>query len=411
LLKIPPADGRSERPLLCTIYFIYFFCGLTQCFEGVFLPEFKEYFHLNYQQQMYTMLAKNVPFILAGGIGYLIRFLGYKNCITAATMLFSSGTLLLVPGLRSGRYAELLLGFFLIGLGFNFEIVAGNPMLSALGPPRSASSRLNLGNALGAVAQIISPATVSAIIPVTVVAVGAKLPYMERLFITLGVVLAFVSVVTFLVGDVNVSSTFRHPAVPHGAAWSHKRVRLGFISIFLILGAEAALFAFYRNFLEDPAIAGLSAHESQRLFTVFFAVFAVGRLVASWVQARILPSTHLIFSLAGAFVCLAVAIFAKGVVAVGAITCVGFFASVLFPTLYSLSIENMGELTGQASGLLTMGFLGCAVIPVFQGKLADSLGLHRSYVLSLVVYLITIFCVIKMRLDTVRQRCGGEIET
>jgi FHS family L-fucose permease-like MFS transporter len=395
------------RPLLSTIYFIYFFCGVTQCFEGVFLPEFKEYFHLNYQQQMYTMLAKNAPFILAGGIGYLIRFLGYKNCMTAATMLFSGGTLLLVPGLRSGRYAEVLLGFFLIGLGFNFEIVAGNPMLSALGPSRSASSRLNLGNALGAVAQIIAPATVSAIIPVTVITVDAKLPYMERLFIALGVVLAFVSAVTFLARDVNISSTFRNPAVPRGAAWSHKRVRLGFTAIFLILGVEAGLFAFYRNFLEDPAIAGLSAHQSQLLFTVFFAVFALGRLVASWVQTRILPSTHLILSLAGAFVCLAVAIFAKGLVAVGAITCIGFFASVLFPTLYSLSIENMGELTGQASGLLTMGFLGCAVIPVLQGKLADSVGLAHSYSLSLVAYLCAMFCAVKMCPHTIRHRDTG----
>jgi FHS family L-fucose permease-like MFS transporter len=290
-----------------------------------------------------------------------------------------------------------LLGFFLIGLGFNFEIVAGNPMLSALGPSRSASSRLNLGNALGAVAQIIAPATVSAIIPVTVITVDAKLPYMERLFIALGVVLAFVSAVTFLARDVNICSTFQNPAVPRGAVWSHKRVRLGFTAIFLILGVEAGLFAFYRNFLEDPAIAGLSAHQSQLLFTVFFAVFALGRLVASWVQTRILPSTHLILSLAGVFVCLSVAIFANGLLAVAAITFIGFFASVLFPTLYSLAIENMGELTGQASGVLTMGFLGCAVIPVLQGKLADSVGLQHSYTLSLIAYLIAFFWVLKMR--------------
>jgi FHS family L-fucose permease-like MFS transporter len=201
-------EQRPVRALLYAVYYIYFFCGMTQCFEGVFLPEFKEYFQLNYQQQMYTMFAKNIPFLLAGGIGYLIRYTGYKNCMTAAMALFAGGTLLLVPGLRSGRYDVVLLGFFLIGLGFNAEIVAGNPMLSALGPSRSASSRLNLGNALGAVAQIIAPATLSFIIPVAVITVEAKLPYIERLFVALAVVLALVSAVAFFAKEVTTSSSF-----------------------------------------------------------------------------------------------------------------------------------------------------------------------------------------------------------
>ncbi len=134
--------------MLSLVYFIFFFCGLTQCFEGVFLPEFKVYFGLGYQQQMYTMFAKNIPFLLAVGIGYLIRYVGYRACMTVAMALFSAGTLMLIPGLRTGRYEIVLLGFFLIGLGFNCELVAGNPMLSALGPAAQASSRLNFGNAL-----------------------------------------------------------------------------------------------------------------------------------------------------------------------------------------------------------------------------------------------------------------------
>jgi FHS family L-fucose permease-like MFS transporter len=103
------ASSHSPRPLLYTVYFIYFFCGLTLCFEGAFNPEFKEYFGLSYQQQMYTMFAKNIPFVLALGIGFLIPRLGYKNCLTIGMALFALGTLLLVPGLGSGSYAVVLL--------------------------------------------------------------------------------------------------------------------------------------------------------------------------------------------------------------------------------------------------------------------------------------------------------------
>ncbi len=129
----------------------------------------------------------------------------------------------------------------------------------------------------------------------------------------------------------------------------------GFVAIFLTLGFEAGLFGFYRNFLEDPAIAGFTATQSQRMFTVFFAVFAAGRLAASWLQTRMSVPKHVLLSLAGGVVCLAILTIANGWAAVVAVTAIGLFVSVLFPTLYALAMENMGELTGPASGLLTMG--------------------------------------------------------
>ncbi|MDR3738984.1 MAG: MFS transporter [Terracidiphilus sp.] len=387
---------KPERPpvraLLYAVYFIYFFCGMTQCFEGVFLPEFKEYFRLNYQQQMYTMFAKNIPFVLAVAIGYLVKRVGYKNCMTLAMALFGAGTLVLIPGLQTHDYPLVLLGFFLIGVGFNCELVAGNPMLSALGTVRDASSRLNLGNALGAVAQIIAPATLSLIIPAAVVSVQGKLPYMQGLFAALGIVLLAVALVTALMRDVDIAASFTEAPDAAGSGggniWTNFHLLAGFFVIFLTLGIEAGLFSFYRNFLEDPAVAALTAHQSQRMFTIYFALFALGRLAGAWVQRKIRPAAHLLFCLAAALVCLAGVVLGKGNVAVAAVTAIGFFISVFFPTLYALAIGGMGERTGQASGLLTMGFVGCALMPVLQGRLADTVGLQNSYALGVAAYLV-----------------------
>jgi FHS family L-fucose permease-like MFS transporter len=335
---------------------------------------------------MYTMFAKNIPFLLAAAIGYAIRYTGYKNCLTAAMALFAAGTLLLIPGLRSGSYAVVLLGFFLIGLGFNCEIVAGNPMLSALGPVQEGSSRLNLGNALGAVAQILAPASLSIIIPASAITAQARLPYMEGLFLILGFVLAVVAIVTLVFRDVDVQTSFQSAAAQAGRRWFPPGVLMGFIAIFLTLGVEAGLFGFFRNFVEDPSIAGFTARQSQIAFTVYLAVFALGRLLASRLQKRMHPSLHLLIHLAGAVLCLIVMILAKGMWAVTALMALGFFVSILFPTLYALAIENRGERTGQVSGLLTMGFAGCSLIPVLQGKLADSIGLQYSYALGFAAY-------------------------
>ena len=386
------AEQRPVQTLLYAVYFIYFFCGMTQCFEGVFLPEFKEYFQLNYQQQMYTMFAKNIPFVLAVGIGFVVKRAGYKNCMTLAMALFGLGTLVLIPGLQSHSYALVLAGFFLIGVGFNCELVAGNPMLSALGPEKDASSRLNLGNALGAVAQIIAPATLSFIIPITVITVQGKLPYMQALFALLGGTLLIVAIVTAFMRNVDIAASFSNTESAEnanaGSIWTNVHLLWGFAVIFLTLGVEAGLFSFYRNYLEDPSIAGFTAHQSQRMFTIFFALFALGRLSGAWMQKKMRPALHLLLCLGAATVCLGVMVIAKGSVAAATITGVGFFVSIFFPTLYAVAIKGMGERTGQASGLLTMGFVGCATLPVLQGWLADTIGLQHSFVLGIAAYLL-----------------------
>jgi MFS transporter, FHS family, L-fucose permease len=394
-------SGRT-RVMLYTVYFIYFFCGMTMCFEGAFNPEIKEYFGLTYQQQMYTLFAKNIPFVLALAIGFLIQYIGYKSCLSVAMALFGGGTLLLVPGLNSGQYGLVLAAFFIIGLGFNFELVAGNPLLSGLGSSEGGSSRLNLGNALGAIAQIIAPLVLTLIIPATVVSAKDKLPYMKGLFVVIGLVLFAVAGLVFFLRSVDVSTSFRKAAMSStlsgdkaGNIWLQPRLLLGFVTIFLVLGAEASLFGLYRNYLEDPQIAGLSSRQSYVMFTVYFATFAAGRLVASWAQKRVRPVTTLVFNLVVTLLLLVPVIFAKGAVAVTAVTAMGFFVSLFFPTLYSLAIEGMGEQTAKVSGLLTMGFLGCALLPVLQGRTADSIGLQSSFAVFVVPYLFALFYALK----------------
>jgi FHS family L-fucose permease-like MFS transporter len=123
------------------------------------------------------------------------------------------------------------------------------------------------------------------------------------------------------------------------------------------------------------------------MFTLYFALFAAGRLTASWIQKRVSPAAQLALHVAAAILCVAVAMTASGVVAVAAVTTLGFFVSIFFPTLYALAIDGLGPMTGQASGLLTMGFVGCAVIPVLQGRVADTLTLQLSYGVAIAAYL------------------------
>lgn len=383
-----PATDR----LLYSVYFIYFFCGIAMCFEGAFMPEFKEHFQLTYQQQMYTMFAKNIPFVVFSIlIGLLSKKIGFKNCLTIAMFLFAIGTALLIPGLQSGNYALVLVAFFVIGTGFNFELVAGNPLLSGLGDHAGSSSRLNLGNALGAIAQIIAPLIILIILPVSVVTVKDKIPYMNGLFLATAIILVITGILTVILkdGKINFDEQKYNQLVKsvHVESVLHnKKLILGFIAIFIALGAESGIFGLYRNYLEDPTIAALSSHQSYVLYTIYFVTFAVGRLVGAFVQKRINPALTLVFCVIVAMILLLFMMTTTGIVAVVSITLLGFFISIFFPTLYAISIEGLGKNTAIASGLLTMGFLGAAILPVLQGKLADWLGLKYSFLISIATY-------------------------
>ena len=138
------------------------------------------------------------------------------------------------------------------------------------------------------------------------------------------------------------------------------------------------------------------------MFTLYFALFALGRLVASRVQKRVKPSGHLLAHLAGAIFCLLLIAFGRGIPAIAALLLLGFFVSIFFPTLYSLGIEDAGTLTAKASGVLTLGFLGCAILPILQGRIADHWGLARSYILGIAAYVLTIFYVLWTRGRTTR---------
>ncbi|MBA2249324.1 MAG: hypothetical protein H0W12_03935, partial [Chitinophagaceae bacterium] len=125
--------------------------------------------------------------------------------------------------------------------------------------------------------------------------------------------------------------------------------------------------------------------------------FAAGRLAASWIQKRISATTTMLYSLFIAQFIVLVIIFSRGITAIVAVTLLGFFVSIFFPTVYALAIEGLGERTGQASGILNMGFLGSALLPVLQGKFADLFSLPLSYSIAILPYAFVVYFVMRIK--------------
>ena len=403
-ILLPAEEEARTRQMLLLVYFIYFFCGMTQSFEGSVLPEIKTYFHLNYQQQMYAIFAKNFPFLAAPLLGGITVRLGFGRLLAIAMALYAVGTLLLVPSLSIGLFPMLLWGFLVLGSGFTLQMIAGNPLIVALGKSETSSSRLQFGNALGAVAQIVAPAMLSLLIPGATASIADKISPVKHLLSILGGVLAVVCVVAFWIARRGTPAAFpREPEAltlgSSASAWRDSGLPMAAAMLLLLLGSEASLFSFFRNYLEDVSIVGVSAKVSQRFLTAYFASFALGRLSASWLQRVVLPLQHLLVSLAAALLLTGLAVAVHGTAAIVVMLVIGFVVSTLFPTLYDLALKRAGPWKAQAAGILTVGFLGSALFPVLQGRLADTLGLQRSYACEAAAYLVLLGYALRLGRD------------
>jgi MFS transporter, FHS family, L-fucose permease len=397
-------SAHNRASLLWMTYFIYFFCGLALCFDRVFNPDFKIYFNLSYQQLMYTQPAFSVAGLLIAYLaGILAGRIGYKKSLTLAMLLFALGNLIIYPALHWHNFYLLLASMFIMGAGFNIQLVSGNPLMIALGEAKTASSRLNLGNALGAVGQVITPLLVTQIFASDSLTVEQKVPSIQKIFLTFAVVLFTVCFILSWIKDFKFKPGSAENPLPESAPlptekktlWAHPHLLLGFLAIFLSIGAEGGIGGLYLNFLQDGKIAGLTSNQANWFFMINLTFFAIGRLTASWIQRKIKPERMLAIWVLISMGLMIVVLMAKGLAACWALTLLGFFICIFFPTLYSLAIEGLGELTPKASGLLIMGFSGISIIPVLQGALADRIGLQRSFAVAFIPWLFVLFYALK----------------
>ncbi|KAG1399515.1 hypothetical protein G6F59_013316 [Rhizopus arrhizus] len=196
---------------------------------------------------------------------------------------------------------------------------------------------------------------------------------------------------------------FRLPTIPgvegrassEGRVWDvlrHRHVRLGVLAIFCYVGAEVSIGSVLVNFLSSPGIGqGLTEQEATGYVSLYWGGALAGRLVGAALLAR-LDARHLLGLFAVAvMILLGITVTASGGLAKWAVVSIGLFNSIMFPTIFALSIERLGPLTNKGSSLLIMAIVGGAVVPYLQGVLADHIGVQASFILPLLCYGYIIF--------------------
>jgi FHS family L-fucose permease-like MFS transporter len=180
-----------------------------------------------------------------------------------------------------------------------------------------------------------------------------------------------------------------------GSAWSYRHLVLGAIGIFVYVGAEVSIGSFLVNYLAEPSIANMPEAEAAHYVAYFWGGAMIGRFVGSFAMRYVDAGKALAFNAAIVILLLLLTVFAGGTLAMWAVLAVGLFNSIMFPTIFSLALKGLGRHTSQGSGILCLAIVGGALLPLVQGGLADTIGIHLAFLMPVVCYVYIAFYGIK----------------
>jgi FHS family L-fucose permease-like MFS transporter len=390
---------------------IFVLWGFLTCLNDILIPHLKAVFELNYAKAMLVQFTFfGTYFLMSLPAGRLVAHLGYKKGIVAGLAIAGVGALGFWPAAELRVYEAFLGALFVLATGITVLQVAANPYVALLGPEQTASSRLTLAQALNSLGTAIALIFGGLLILGNTVKSAdeiAALPSAEQIayrvqeaqsvqgpYVGLAIALALLAIFVYL---------FRLPALTETTeqadsgthtlmdALRHKHVLFGVLAIFFYVGAEVSIGSFLVNYLSMPSIGGFTEQQATHYVSAYWTLAMIGRFAGSAIMTRFSPRLLLTLFAVVNVLLLALTMLGSGHVSLYSVVAVGLFNSIMFPTIFALSIERLGPLTNKASSLLIMAIVGGAVVPYLQGVLADHIGLQPSFILPLVCYGYIIF--------------------
>lgn len=403
------STNYSAMAMVTTLFFVWGFCTVL---NDTLIPRLQSIFGLNYTQASFVQLAFfGSYFVFAQPAGKLVEWIGYQRTMVVGLITMGVGALLVIPAATAASYPFFLCAEIVLAAGITALQVAANPYVAILGPPETSSSRLNLTQAFNTLGDTVAPYFGSILILGSATAVATmvrpaggaaltayriheaqsiKFPYLVIAGI---MVLLALAIAMYRFPRLEVTRDFR-PASLGGkqdSVWNHPHLYLGAIAIFIYVGAEVSVASYLVKYLAEPEIGNMPLQTGAKLLSLFWALTMIGRFAGSAAMQRVAANKLLALAGVGAAVFVLASLLSTGRVAVATIICVGLFNSIMFPTIFTLAVAELGPLTGRGSGLLVQAIVGGAAIPVLMGFSADHFGIHHSLVVPLLCYAFVIY--------------------
>mgnify|MGYP001943062126 FL=1 len=408
-MQVEASNTSNTQFALVALTSLFFMWGFITCLNDILIPYLKEAFTLNYTQAMLIQFCFfSAYFIISLPAGKLVGKIGYQKGIVTGLAIACVGCLLFYPVATSGIYALFLMALFVLASGITILQVSANPYVSALGDPKTAPSRLTLTQAFNSLGTTVAPLFGAVLFFSADSAnqshdgTAVQLPYLILAASLL--VLALI----FLVLKLPKIANQETPQVTQSSAWQHKHLVLGAIGIFVYVGAEVAIGSTLINYISSASATQMTEATAAKYIAYYWGGAMVGRFIGAAVMQKVSGGKVLAFNAALAIVLIMVSMLSSGPIAMWTMLAVGLCNSIMFPTIFSLAINNLKEHTSQGSGILCLAIVGGAIIPVFQGMAADTIGLTLSFIIPAVCYVFIVFYGVKGHVPSTTQGQNNE---
>lgn len=386
-----PAQPPNYRFALISLTTLFFMWGFLTALNDILIPYLKAMFELNYTQAMLIQFCFfGAYFIVSVPAGALISRIGYQKGIVVGLLVACVGCLLFYPAAALKVYPIFLAALFVLASGITILQVSANPYVSVLGSPQKSSSRLTMTQAFNSLGTTVAPIWIGPIILAVLVSSGeanstAQASTVQTPYVLLAVTLFLLAL---------MFSFLKLPKIDHhqgslkntSSCLKERHLLLGAIGIFVYVGAEVGIGSFLVNFISMESIRGIPEAESAKYIGYYFGGAMLGRFVGAAVMQKIAANKVLAFNAICACILLTIGMLTSGHVAMWSILLIGLCNSIMFPTIFTLAINKLGPLTSQGSGVLCLAIVGGAILPLFQGMLADSVGIQLAFVIPLACY-------------------------
>jgi len=421
------STNKSYRSAFIFLTSLFFLWGFITVLVDSLIPRLKDVFEMSYAKTVLVQFAFFVAFfVFSLPAGYLLSKIGYKKGIVLGLVTMAVGCLLFYPAAEHRLFSVFLIGYFTLAGGITILQVAANPFVALLGSEEGASSRLNLSQAFNSLGTTIAPVvgalfllsdSVKTSEEIGLLTETQKIDYYIKEAAT--VQTPFLLIAGFILLLALIFMFTKLPKLieesPKGGYFKllkNKIMLMGALGIFVYVGAEVAIGSFLVNYFYDAGLAPIVAENETMMniantiantfnqtfsgkdpksllgiFVIFYWGGAmIGRFVGAYLTKIMAAGKVLsIFALL-AITMIVISINTTDLLSMWSILAVGLFNSIMFPTIFTLSLEGLGDLKAQASGLLCMAIVGGAIIPFFFGNLIDGFGFKTAFILTIVCY-------------------------
>jgi MFS transporter, FHS family, L-fucose permease len=410
--KVGESVGQATKSYtgpLAIVTTLFFMWGFLTCLNDILVPHLKSIFDLNYAKVMLVQFAFFGAYaVFSIPSAKLIDWIGYQRSMVAGLLTMGLGAFLFVPAASVPSFWLFLGALIVLAAGITCLQVAANPYVTVLGKPETASSRLNLTQAFNSLGTFLAPFFGGLLIlsaaPKTMQEIRAMAPdilqayrlheasTVKTPYVGLGIALVLLAIA------IGISKL---PKIEHAqhkvgekvsdSIWKHPNLIFGAIAIFVYVGAEVSIGSFLVNYFAEPNIGGLTEKVAASFVAFYWGGAMVGRFIGSGLLQKVKTGALLGICAVCAAALVAISMLTNGHLAMYTIILVGFFNSIMFPSIFTLGVAELGPLTGDGSGVMIMAIVGGAIVPLLQGWIADRIGIHHAFFLPVICYLYILY--------------------